>query len=219
MTSGFSNGMSNPCTMTRRIWTDLSGFYRAMLCMRGMLWPYVCPPVCLLQVCQRSPRNSTGITPYRSMEATRSRHGWVHMFITHCTTVTLQLHSFDLFRTCRTSSFCTVAWQLARFQLIRRIAWSLGDSSAFVWNHDALIQYQRVYCYSATEQWLKHSFIYTMFQESDDILLARSSRLVCTGLNGAPGIYTSDSGAPTSCDRRRRSAASANRKYKIFNQV
>ena len=37
----------------------------------------------------------------------------------------LQLHNFDLFRTC-TSSFCTVAWQLARFQLIRRI---LGPSA------------------------------------------------------------------------------------------
>jgi len=44
------------------------------------------------------------------------------------TSVTLQLHNFDLLRTCRTSSFCTVAWQLARFQLTRRIARSLGDS-------------------------------------------------------------------------------------------
>jgi len=34
------------------------------------------------------------------------------------------------FRTCRTSSFCTVAWQLARFQLTRCIARSLGDSWA-----------------------------------------------------------------------------------------
>jgi len=67
---------------------------------------------------------------YRTMEATRSRHGWMHMFITHSRTVTLQLHNFDFFRTCRTSSFCTVAWQLARFQLIRRIARSLGDSWA-----------------------------------------------------------------------------------------
>ena len=33
-------------------------------------------------------------------------------------------------RTCRTSSFCTVAWQLARFQLTRRIARSLADSRA-----------------------------------------------------------------------------------------
>ena len=67
---------------------------------------------------------------YKTMEATRSRHGWVHMFITHRPTVTLQLHNFDFFRTCRTSSFCTVAWQLARFQLTRRIARSLGDSWA-----------------------------------------------------------------------------------------
>ena len=29
---------------------------------------------------------------------------------------------------CRTSSFCTVAWKLARFQLTRRIARSIGDS-------------------------------------------------------------------------------------------
>ena len=64
----------------------------------------------------------------KTMEATRSRHGWVHMFVTHRPTVTLQLHNFGLFRTCRTSSFCTVAWQLAAFQLTRRIALSLGDS-------------------------------------------------------------------------------------------
>ena len=37
------------------------------------------------------------------------------------------------FRTCRTSSFCTVAWQLARFQLTRRIARSLGDSWVSCW--------------------------------------------------------------------------------------
>ena len=43
---------------------------------------------------------------YRAMEATRSRHSWVQMFITHRPTVTLYLHNFDLFRTCRTSSFC-----------------------------------------------------------------------------------------------------------------
>jgi len=52
------------------------------------------------------------------------------MFITHRPTVNFQLHNFDLFRSCRTSSFCTVAWQLARFQLTRRIARFLGDSSA-----------------------------------------------------------------------------------------
>jgi len=52
------------------------------------------------------------------------------MFITHRPTLTLQLHNFDLFRTCRTSRFCTVARQLARFQLTRRIVRSLGDSGA-----------------------------------------------------------------------------------------
>ena len=66
----------------------------------------------------------------KTMKATRTRHDWVHMFITHRLTLTIQLHNFDLFRTCRTSSFCTVAWHLARFQLTRRIARSLGDSWA-----------------------------------------------------------------------------------------
>ena len=42
----------------------------------------------------------------------------------------LQLDNIDLVRTCRTSSFCTGAWHLARFQLKRRIARSLCDSSA-----------------------------------------------------------------------------------------
>ena len=67
---------------------------------------------------------------YKKMKATRTRHGWVHMFITHRPTLTLQLHNFDLFRTCHTSSFCTVAWQLARFQLTQHIVQSLGDSWA-----------------------------------------------------------------------------------------
>ena len=39
---------------------------------------------------------------YNTMKATRTRHGWVHMFTTHRPTLTLQLHKFDLFRTCRT---------------------------------------------------------------------------------------------------------------------
>jgi len=65
-----------------------------------------------------------------TIKATRSRHGWVHMFITHCLQLNLQLHTIDLVGTCRTSSFCTVAWQLARFQLTRRIARSVGDSWA-----------------------------------------------------------------------------------------
>ena len=51
----------------------------------------------------------------------------------HCLSrlrLNLQLHSIDLVRTCHISSFCTVAWQLARFQLTQRIARSLGDSWA-----------------------------------------------------------------------------------------
>ena len=50
--------------------------------------------------------------------------------ITHCLRLNRQLHTINLVRTCRISSFCTVAWQLARFQLTRRIARSLGDSWA-----------------------------------------------------------------------------------------
>ena len=50
--------------------------------------------------------------------------------ITHCLRLNLQLHTIDLVRTCRISSFCAVAWQLARFRLTRRIARSLGDSCA-----------------------------------------------------------------------------------------
>jgi len=50
--------------------------------------------------------------------------------ITHCLRLNFQLHTIDLVRTCRISSFWTVAWQLARFQLTRRIARSIGDSWA-----------------------------------------------------------------------------------------
>jgi len=64
----------------------------------------------------------------------RSRLGRVmvecSLSITHCLRLNLQLHTIDLVRTCRISSFCTVSWQLARFQLTRRIARSLGDSWA-----------------------------------------------------------------------------------------
>jgi len=94
------------------------------------------------------------------VEATRLRHGWVHRFITHRPTVTLQLPNFDLFRTCRTSSFCTVAWQQARFQLTRRIARSLGDSWAsflvpiFEW-----IQPTYIFCLLlSTAQWVPSPF-------------------------------------------------------------
>jgi len=50
------------------------------------------------------------------------------LFMTHCLRLNLQLHTISLVTTCRISSFCTVAWQLARLLLTRRIARSLGDS-------------------------------------------------------------------------------------------
>ena len=50
--------------------------------------------------------------------------------ITYCLRLNLQLHTIDLARTCRISSFCTVAWQLARFQLTRRIVRSLSFLSS-----------------------------------------------------------------------------------------
>jgi len=50
--------------------------------------------------------------------------------IVHCLRLNLQLYTIDLVRTCRISSFCTVLWQLARFQLTRCIVRSLGDSEA-----------------------------------------------------------------------------------------
>ena len=50
------------------------------------------------------------------------------LFVTHCLRLNLQLHAISFFWTCRISSFCTVAWQLARLLLTRRIARSLGNS-------------------------------------------------------------------------------------------
>jgi len=38
---------------------------------------------------------------YKTMKATRMHHGWVHMFTALRSTLSLQLHNFDLFRTCR----------------------------------------------------------------------------------------------------------------------
>ena len=51
----------------------------------------------------RRPYNTLALPCERVMKATRTRHGWVHMFTTHRPTLTLQLHNFDLFRTCRTA--------------------------------------------------------------------------------------------------------------------
>jgi len=52
------------------------------------------------------------------------------LFMTYCLRLNLQLHTISLVWTCRISSFCTVAWQLARLLLTRRIARSLSDSRA-----------------------------------------------------------------------------------------
>ena len=52
------------------------------------------------------------------------------LFMTHCLRLNLQLHTISLVKTCRISSFCTVAWQLGILLLTRRIARSLGDSWA-----------------------------------------------------------------------------------------
>ena len=59
--------------------------------------------------------------------------------VTHRPTLTLQLHNFDLFRTCRTSSFWTVAWQLARFQLTRGKEAVNGCSSSSSSSSDAVV--------------------------------------------------------------------------------
>jgi len=71
---------------------------------------------------------------------------------------TTQLATADTwFRTCRTSSFCTVAWQLARFQLTWRIAPSLGDSwaSASCWSHAADVVQQSTVC-DESPPWSRH---------------------------------------------------------------
>ena len=72
--------------------------------------------------------------------------------ITHCLRLNLQLHTIDLVRTGRISSFCTVAWQLVRFQLTRRIARSLGDSWASCNNNVRVRSYQ-MRTFQSTYRW------------------------------------------------------------------
>jgi len=48
---------------------------------------------------------------YKTMKATQSRHGWVHMSITHCLQLNLQLHNFDLFRSQDLSALLGGNWQ------------------------------------------------------------------------------------------------------------
>jgi len=49
------------------------------------------------------------MTP-ETMRATRRVMIECTLFITHCLRLNLQLHTISLVRTCRISSFCTVAW-------------------------------------------------------------------------------------------------------------
>jgi len=89
------------------------------------------------------------------------------LFMIHCLRLNLQLHTISLVRTCRISSFCTVAWQLARLGLLltRRIARSLGDSWAsccFLYslefaavNRFILILFQCSVLYVYRPKWLK----------------------------------------------------------------
>jgi len=69
---------------------------------------------------------------------------------THCHSVTLQFHNFDLFTTCRTSSLCTVAWQLARFQLTRRIARSSAIAGLLV-NSRVIKKYTATHTFKANK--------------------------------------------------------------------
>jgi len=79
---------------------------------------------------------------------------------------TLQLHNFDLFRTCRTSSFCTVAWQLARFQLTQCIAWALGDS--------------RASCYKYVNSHLRNSNASSILMDSGRLFILMTVKRKCS---------------------------------------
>ena len=79
----------------------------------------------------------TGTTSATGLNGSRLGRVMVEctLFMTHCLRLNLQPHTISLVRTCRISSFCTVAWQLARLLLTRRIAQSLGDSWASCLNN------------------------------------------------------------------------------------
>ena len=81
------------------------------------------------------------------MKSTRTRHGWVHMFIIHRPTVTLQLHNFDLFRTCRTTSFCTVAWQWQDFNWHDASCGPSAIAELLVFFRTDYVDSRTVYCY------------------------------------------------------------------------
>jgi len=74
--------------------------------------------------------NSTIVCLFMTPETMGADSVECTLFMTHCLRLNLQLHTINLVRTCRISSFCTVAFQLARLLLTRRIARSLGNSWA-----------------------------------------------------------------------------------------
>jgi len=76
----------------------------------------------VMSVCSLSGRGQGHVSNFYIMGlenfATASRRytGDIHnstvvgLFMTHCLELNLQLHTIGLVRTCRISSFCTVAW-------------------------------------------------------------------------------------------------------------
>ena len=105
------------------------------------------------------------------------------MFITHRPTLTLQLHNFDLFRTCSTSSFCTVAWQLARFQLTQCIARSLGDS--------------RASCYKYVNSHLRNSNASSILMDSGRLFILMTVKRKCSILILIQQIWIMTESYPT----------------------
>ena len=83
-----------------------------------------------------------------------SRHGWVHMLTTQQPSVTLNLHNFDMLYV---QGLCTVAWQLARFQLTWRIARSLGDSWASCFNWATVVFSKHMVATISNMYWQKGS--------------------------------------------------------------
>jgi len=66
------------------------------------------------------------MTPIRQWKVTRSRDGtWVHMFITHCLQLNLQLHDIDMVRTCTVSPERAIALPGVSPGLVKGQDWPL----------------------------------------------------------------------------------------------
>ena len=121
-------------------------------------------------------------------------------FMTHCLRLNLQLHTISLVRTCRISSFCTVAWQLARLLLARSIARSLGDSWASCIN---------LYCLWRCND----GIIFRVWTCVTNTFPTRSEHLINRNVSGTAGLSLtlSSSSVLTSCVYLSNSAV--NKKY------